>query len=80
VGPEKAEHNLSWHGVAFTEAMTVFGDPLEITIPDAMHSDGVFRFLSLHTSEGFLSWPILSVEAESELSARERHPQGATRL
>jgi hypothetical protein len=31
---EKAEENLRKHGVAFTEAMTVFGDPLEVTIPD----------------------------------------------
>ena len=49
--PEKAEHNLSRHGVAFTEAMTVFGDPLEVTIPDVTHSEGEFRFLSLGRSE-----------------------------
>ena len=30
--PEKAEHNLSQHGVAFTEAMTIFGDPLEVSL------------------------------------------------
>jgi len=29
----KAESNNSKHGVRFDEAMTVFGDPLEITIP-----------------------------------------------
>lgn len=49
--PEKAEINFSRHGVAFTEAMTVFGDPLEVTIPDVTHSEGEFRFLSLGTSE-----------------------------
>lgn len=49
--PEKAEYNLSRHGVAFTQAMTVFGDPLEVTIPDVMHSEGEFRFLSLSRSE-----------------------------
>ncbi len=49
--PEKADKNLSDHGVAFTEAQTIFGDPLEITIPDPEHSKGEFRFLSLGRSE-----------------------------
>lgn len=49
--PEKAAWNLTRHGVAFTEAMTVFGDPLEITITDSTHSAGEFRFLSLGRSE-----------------------------
>ena len=29
--PEKAARNAAKHGVAFTEAATVFGDPLAIT-------------------------------------------------
>ena len=37
--PEKAEENLRSHGVAFTEAQTVFGDPLVVTIRDPDHSD-----------------------------------------
>ena len=49
--PEKAEENLRSHAVAFTEAQTVFGDPLEVTIPDPDHSDGELRFLSLGRSE-----------------------------
>ena len=48
--PEKAEENLRDHGVAFTEAQTVLGDPLEVTIPDPDHSEGEFRFLSLGRS------------------------------
>ena len=32
--PEKAEENLRSHGVVFTEAKTVFEDPLEVTIPE----------------------------------------------
>ena len=48
---EKAEQNLGDHGVAFTEAQTVFGDPLEVTIQDPDHSEGEFRFLSLGRSE-----------------------------
>jgi uncharacterized DUF497 family protein len=30
--PDKAAANLKKHGVEFSEAMTVFGDPLEVTI------------------------------------------------
>lgn len=48
--PEKAAANLKKHGVGFAEAMTVFGDPLEITIPDPDHSKGEKRFLSLGMS------------------------------
>ena len=43
----KAEFNLAKHGVSFTEAVTVFGDPLEMTIPDPDHSEGEARFLSM---------------------------------
>lgn len=48
--PTKAEDNLARHGVAFTEAMTLFGDPLEATVADPSHSEGEARFLSLGTS------------------------------
>lgn len=41
---EKARKNLSKHGVSFTEAATVFGDPLAITFFDPDHSDGEDRF------------------------------------
>ena len=30
----KAEANLQKHGISFAEATSVFGDPLELTIPD----------------------------------------------
>jgi len=48
--PDKAAENLRNHGVDFVEASTVFGDPLEVTIPDPEHSQGEFRFLSLGQS------------------------------
>jgi len=48
--PEKAAANLEKHGVEFSEAMTVFGDPLELTIADPDHSEGEFRFLSVGVS------------------------------
>ena len=46
----KAAANLTQHGVSFSEASTIFGDPLEITIPDPDHSEGEARFLSLGLS------------------------------
>ena len=48
--PEKAAANVQKHGVEFAEAMTVFGDPLELTISDPDHSEGECRFLSIGTS------------------------------
>jgi uncharacterized DUF497 family protein len=48
--PAKAAANLTKHGVTFTEASTIFGDPLEITISDPEHSEGEARFLSLGLS------------------------------
>ena len=48
--PEKAVANAKKHGVEFTEAMTVFGDPLELTIADPDHSEDEQRFLSIGTS------------------------------
>jgi len=35
---EKFISNLAKHGVAFEEAVTVFGDPLAATVPDPDHS------------------------------------------
>jgi uncharacterized DUF497 family protein len=49
--PDKERSNIERHGVDFTEAATVFGDPLELTISDPDHSVGEFRFLSIgHSS------------------------------
>lgn len=49
--PRKAAKNLARHGVDFAEAPTIFGDPLETTIPDPDHSLGERRFLSIGRSE-----------------------------
>jgi len=76
--PEKAEHNLSQHGVAFTEAMTVFGDPLEVTIPDVTHSEAELRFLSLGRSEAERLLVVAYTEREGRIriiSARVATPK-----
>ncbi len=45
--PHKAESNLQKHSVSFTEAGTVFGDDLAITVPDPDHSDDEERFITV---------------------------------
>lgn len=76
--PVKAEENLRNHGVTFAEAQTVFGDPLEVTIPDPDHSDKEFRFLSLGRSEADRLLVISYTEHGSRIriiSAREATPK-----
>jgi len=45
--PRKAEINLRKHGVSFTEAGTVFGDDLAITVPDPDHSNDEDRYITI---------------------------------
>ena len=47
---DKATENLTKHSVSFSEASTVFGDPLSRTIPDPLHSDDEERFVVLGQS------------------------------
>ena len=44
--PEKARRNLTKHAVSFDEAITVFADPLAVTISDPDHSTDELRFLT----------------------------------
>ena len=43
--PNKAARNLRKHGVSFTEAATVFDDPLSVTVPDPDHSTDEERLI-----------------------------------
>ena len=45
--PHKAETNLKKHGVSFTEAGTIFGDEMAITVPDPDHSGEEDRFITI---------------------------------
>ncbi len=47
---DKAESNEHKHGVSFTEAETVFGDPLSLTGYDPDHSDEEDRYITMGTS------------------------------
>ncbi len=48
---EKAQVNLKKHRVSFEEAMTVFVDPLSMTISDPDHSVNEFRYIDVGRSE-----------------------------
>jgi uncharacterized DUF497 family protein len=45
-----AERNVRRHGVAFDEAVTVFGDPFELMTDDPDHAFGEERFVSVGQS------------------------------
>jgi uncharacterized protein len=45
--PRKAAINLRKHGISFTEAMTVFDDPLAKTFPDDLHSEEEDRYITI---------------------------------
>jgi hypothetical protein len=47
---EKADANLSKHGVSFEEAVTVFADPLSLNMQDPSHSVDEQRFVVLGSS------------------------------
>ena len=47
---EKAVDNLTKHGVSFSEASTVFADPLSRTILDPLHSEKEERLVILGQS------------------------------
>jgi uncharacterized DUF497 family protein len=48
--PRKATTNLGKHAVAFSEAATVFRNPLSITAYDPDHSEEEDRFITVGTS------------------------------
>ena len=49
--PQKAASNLRKHGVSFTEAATVFDDPLSVTVPDPDHSTAEDRLIIVGQSQ-----------------------------
>ena len=48
--PRKAAANLRKHKVSFSEAITVFYDPLAQTFPDELHSEQEQRFITIGLS------------------------------
>lgn len=75
--PEKAITNLEKHAVSFSEATTVFGDPLELVIADPDHSINEARFLSLGRSDQMRLLVAAYTERQGRIrliSAREATP------
>ncbi len=78
MGPPEGGGERQEAGVAFPEALTVFGDPLEATIPDPDHSDGELRYLSLGRSEANRLLVVSHTERGPRIriiSAREATPK-----
>ena len=72
--PTKATENATKHGVEFSEALTVFGDPLEVTIGDPDHSVDEQRFVSIGLSGSGRLLVVAYTEREGRIrliSARE---------
>jgi uncharacterized DUF497 family protein len=46
----KAKINLQKHDVSFDESVTIFNDPLIVTMPDVDHSETEQRFISIGMS------------------------------
>jgi len=63
----KASSNAKKHGVSFEEAVTVFGDPLAITISDPNHSVGEFRLLTIGQSNLQRLFVVSHTEREGEV-------------
>jgi uncharacterized DUF497 family protein len=73
---EKAAANLRKHKVSFSEAVSIFYDPLSATGNDPEHSIDEQRFVSLESQSQAASWSLrtLIVPMESASSARVRPP------
>jgi uncharacterized protein len=63
---DKAEANEGKHGVSFEEAVTCFADPLCLTIPDPLHSEGEHRFVLLGMSSSQRLLVVAHTESETE--------------
>jgi uncharacterized protein len=75
---DKASSNVDKHGVEFAEAVTVFADPLELTIADPDHSRDEQRFLSLGMSVAGRLLVVSYTERDARIriiSAREATPR-----
>jgi uncharacterized DUF497 family protein len=66
--PEKAEFNLQKHDVGFTEATTVFDDPLSIAYSDPRHSIEEDRYIII----GFSNMNRLLIVAHTDRGSRIR--------
>ncbi len=74
----KARANLEKHGVSFEEALSVFLNPLSITIPDPQHSTLEDRFVMMGRSREGRTLVVVHAEREGRvrlISARRATPR-----
>ncbi|MEH2373217.1 BrnT family toxin [Nostoc sp.] len=74
---DKASSNAKKHSVSFEEAVTIFGDPLAVTIPDPDHSIGEFRLIT--TGQSRLQRLLVVSHTEREGEVRLINARLATR-
>jgi len=74
--PAKEVRNARRHGVTFSEASTVFNDPLARTLADNVHSIGEERLIRLGVSPqvACYSWYIRNAALKHESSAPDWRP------
>ncbi len=61
----KAHINIHRHQIDFDEAKTVFNDPFLLTFPDADHSVGEYRYLSIGLSASARTLVVIHTEQQS---------------
>ena len=70
----KAELNLKKHGITFSEAATVFGDPLAITFDDPDHSVDEDRFITFGLSRFNHQLVVSHTEREGKMRITSARP------
>ena len=71
---KKVRRNLKKHKISFEEAVTVFGDPLSLTIEDPLHSEDEERFVIVGESNQQLLLVVVHTERGDKvriISARQ---------
>lgn len=76
--PEKANLNVQKHGVTFSEAATVFEDPLALSFFDDAHSADEDRWITIGHSSALRVLLVVSTQREAStriISARKATQQ-----
>lgn len=64
---KKADANLRKHGVSFEEAITVFRDPVAVTIYDVAHSEVEDRYIDIGVSASGYILVVVYTERDSSI-------------
>lgn len=59
---DKAAENVRKHDISFEEAVTVFADPLSVTVEDSLHGAGEVRLLTM----GYSNYPRILVVVHTD--------------